>query len=109
MITCRRPIASERLPRRRLRIRLRLLEYVRPACGRENFALGCSGHRWEAEGVRIVSIGEILWDVIGENEYLGGAPLNFAAHSQKLGHEVFPLSGVGADARGRKALDLLKV
>jgi fructokinase len=58
--------------------------------------------------VRIVSVGEILWDVIGENEYLGGAPLNFAAHSQKLGHEVFPLSGVGADARGRKAVDLLK-
>jgi fructokinase len=58
--------------------------------------------------VRIVSVGEILWDVIGENEYLGGAPLNFAAHSQKLGHEVFPLSAVGADTRGRKALDLLK-
>ena len=58
--------------------------------------------------VRIVSVGEILWDVIGENEYLGGAPLNFAAHAQKLGHEVYPLSGVGADARGRKALDLLK-
>ncbi|HZD31526.1 MAG TPA: carbohydrate kinase [Candidatus Angelobacter sp.] len=58
--------------------------------------------------MRIVSVGEILWDVIGENEYLGGAPLNFAAHAQKLGHEVFPLSGVGADARGQKALDMLK-
>ncbi len=58
--------------------------------------------------MRIVSVGEILWDVIGENEYLGGAPLNFAAHAQKLGHEVYPLSGVGADKRGRKALELLK-
>ncbi len=58
--------------------------------------------------MRIVSVGEILWDVIGKNEYLGGAPLNFAAHAQKLGHEVFPLSAVGADARGRKALELLK-
>ena len=58
--------------------------------------------------MRIVSVGEILWDVIGENEYLGGAPLNFAAHAQKLGHEVYPLSGVGADKRGRRALDLLK-
>jgi fructokinase len=58
--------------------------------------------------VRIVSVGEILWDVIGENEYLGGAPLNFAAHAQKLGHEVYPLSGVGADKRGHKAIDLLK-
>lgn len=58
--------------------------------------------------MRIVSVGEILWDVIGENEYLGGAPLNFAAHSQKLGHEVYPLSAVGNDARGRKALEMLK-
>ena len=58
--------------------------------------------------MRIVSVGEILWDVIDKHEYLGGAPLNFAAHAQKLGHEVYPLSAVGADARGRKALDLLK-
>ena len=57
--------------------------------------------------MHIVSVGEILWDVIGENEYLGGAPLNFAAHSQKLGHEVYPLSAVGDDTRGHKALDLL--
>jgi fructokinase len=64
--------------------------------------------RQEAHRVRIVSVGEILWDVIGKNEYLGGAPLNFAAHSQKLGHEVYPLSAVGADARGRKALALLE-
>jgi fructokinase len=58
--------------------------------------------------LRIVSVGEILWDVIGDNEYLGGAPLNFAAHSQRLGHEVFPLSAVGADARGRKAIEILQ-
>lgn len=57
------------------------------------------------EGVRIVSIGEILWDVIGPSEYLGGAPLNFAAHAAKLGYEVFLVSAVGDDERGRKALE----
>ncbi len=57
----------------------------------------------ERIGVRIVSLGEILWDVIGEKEYLGGAPLNFAAHAQQLGHEVFLVSAVGADDRGRRA------
>jgi fructokinase len=66
------------------------------------------GQRQEAHRVRIVSVGEILWDVIGENEYLGGAPLNFAAHAQKLGHEVYPLSAVGADKRGHKAIEILK-
>src|SRR6516162_7059843 len=62
----------------------------------------------ERSAVRIVSVGEILWDVIGETEYLGGAPLNFAAHAQKLGHEVYPLSAVGNDVRGHKALELLR-
>jgi fructokinase len=54
-----------------------------------------------------VSVGEILWDVIGDNEYLGGAPLNFGAHAKKLGHEVLVLSAVGNDSRGKRALDLL--
>ena len=54
--------------------------------------------------MRIVSIGEVLWDVIGGSEYLGGAPLNFAAHAHKLGHEVYLLSAVGEDERGKRAL-----
>jgi fructokinase len=55
--------------------------------------------------VRIVCIGEIIWDVIEGKEHLGGAPLNFAAHGRKLGHETFLLSAVGDDERGRRALD----
>lgn len=58
--------------------------------------------------MRILSVGEILWDVIGQSEHLGGAPLNFAANAQKLGHEVFPLSAVGDDERGHRALELIR-
>ena len=58
--------------------------------------------------MRILSVGEILWDVIEQSEHLGGAPLNFAAHAQKLGHEVFPLSAVGDDERGHRALELIQ-
>jgi len=58
--------------------------------------------------MRIVSIGEVLWDVIGASEYLGGAPLNFAAHARKLGHEVYLVSGVGEDERGRRALEAIE-
>jgi fructokinase len=58
--------------------------------------------------VRIVSIGEIIWDVVAPSEYLGGAPLNFAAHAHKLGHEVYLLSAVGDDERGQRALEGLK-
>ncbi len=58
--------------------------------------------------MRIVAVGEILWDIIGEHEYLGGAPLNFAVHAQKLGHEAFLVSAVGDDDRGRRTLASLR-
>lgn len=54
--------------------------------------------------VRIVSIGEILWDLVGGAEHLGGAPFNFAVHARRLGHEVVFVSAVGEDERGRRAL-----
>jgi fructokinase len=55
--------------------------------------------------MRIVSIGEILWDVFGAVDHLGGAAFNFAAHARKLGHDVVFVSAVGDDARGRRALE----
>lgn len=55
--------------------------------------------------MKIVSIGEVLWDVIGDQEHLGGAPFNFAAHARKLGHDVHFVSAVGCDERGDRALE----
>jgi fructokinase len=55
--------------------------------------------------LNIISIGEVLWDVVGETEHLGGAPFNFAAHLSKLGHNVSFISAVGNDARGERILD----
>ncbi|MGA9039644.1 MAG: carbohydrate kinase [Terriglobales bacterium] len=55
--------------------------------------------------MNIISIGEVLWDVVGETEHLGGAPFNFAAHLSKLGHSVSFISAVGNDARGQRILD----
>ena len=54
--------------------------------------------------MRIVGIGEILYDVFPDAERLGGASFNFAAHACRLGHEVLFLSAVGEDERGRRAL-----
>ncbi|HVX67231.1 MAG TPA: carbohydrate kinase [Bryobacteraceae bacterium] len=54
--------------------------------------------------MKILSIGEILWDVFDDAERLGGAPFNFAAHAARLGHDVRFLSAVGDDDRGRRAL-----
>jgi fructokinase len=55
--------------------------------------------------LKIVSIGEVLWDVIGDQEHLGGAPFNFAAHARKLGHDVHFVSAVGCDERGDRVLE----
>jgi fructokinase len=57
--------------------------------------------------MKIVSIGEVLWDVIGEKEHLGGATFNFSAHARKLGHEVYFVSAVGRDERGDRVLDCM--
>jgi fructokinase len=54
--------------------------------------------------MRIVGIGEILWDVFEDSEKLGGAPLNFSVHASRLGHDVTFVSAVGDDPRGRTAL-----
>ena len=58
--------------------------------------------------MRIVSAGEVLWDVIGDQEFLGGAPLNFSVSSQRLGNEVALVSAVGADLRGERAIQAIE-
>ncbi len=54
--------------------------------------------------MKAMAFGEIVWDVYPENACLGGAPLNFAAHLARHGHEVYMLSAVGTDAYGERAL-----
>lgn len=57
--------------------------------------------------MKIVSIGEVLWDVIAGKEHLGGAPFNFAAHAKNLGHDVYFVSAVGRDERGDRILECM--
>lgn len=53
----------------------------------------------------ILCIGEVLWDLPrDQTETLAGAPLNVAVALKRLGASVVLISGVGADARGRRAL-----
>lgn len=53
--------------------------------------------------LRVLSLGAVLWDVIGENEYIGGAPFNFAVNMRRLGAESALVTSVGNDERGRRA------
>src|SRR5437764_15335041 len=56
----------------------------------------------------IVSIGEVLWDLLPDGEYLGGAPFNFAANCARLGHRVLFLSAVGEDALGQRTMQAIE-
>src|SRR5690242_18206933 len=58
--------------------------------------------------MKVVSLGEVLWDILPQAEHLGGAPCNFAVHAHNLGHEVCFVSAVGKDHRGELALDQVK-
>ncbi len=58
--------------------------------------------------MKILSFGEILFDIIEEEPHLGGAPLNFAAHVAQCGGEAYILSRVGTDALGNRAIREIK-
>jgi fructokinase len=55
--------------------------------------------------VNVISIGEVLWDIVGQEEHLGGATFNFSAHLSRLGHRVSFISAVGKDELGQKVID----
>jgi fructokinase len=56
----------------------------------------------------VLVVGEILWDRFPDTARLGGAPLNFAAQLQRLGHTPRLLSAVGADAAGAEAMRMIR-
>src|SRR5271157_1966885 len=57
----------------------------------------------QAVSIRIVVLGEVLWDLFPDSTRLGGAPLNFAVHASRLGFETQLVSAVGDDDLGRRA------
>lgn len=57
---------------------------------------------------KILSCGEVLWDLFPDGARFGGAPANFACHAALLGAKVSLLSAVGDDARGREAIAILQ-
>lgn len=52
------------------------------------------------EKKKLYCFGEMLWDIVSNNRYPGGAPLNVAYHLAKLQSEVSLISSIGKDADG---------
>jgi fructokinase len=51
---------------------------------------------------KIAGLGEVLWDVHGDQKTFGGAPANCACHCSTLGAEAFVISCIGNDELGTK-------
>lgn len=58
--------------------------------------------------MKLLSFGEILFDVFPEGEYIGGAPLNLASHSAIQGADAYIMSAVGRDTLGLSAINEVK-
>jgi len=54
--------------------------------------------------MKAIVYGETIWDIFPEEQVIGGAPFNFAAHLAHLGNETYLISAVGKDELGKKAL-----
>ncbi|MCC9070718.1 carbohydrate kinase [Flavobacterium sp. F-65] len=58
--------------------------------------------------LKVVSYGEVLWDVFDNEKKIGGAPLNVALRMKALGCDVAMISCVGDDADGIAIMDHVK-
>ncbi len=58
--------------------------------------------------MKILTFGEILFDIFDGVEKLGGAPLNFCADMVNLGAEGYILSAVSSDLWGQRAAEAMK-
>ncbi|HEV2464503.1 MAG TPA: PfkB family carbohydrate kinase [Acidobacteriaceae bacterium] len=58
--------------------------------------------------MRVLGIGEVVWDVFPDRELLGGAALNFCVNTLRLGDHANLITAVGSDLRGLTALDAMR-
>lgn len=58
----------------------------------------------EDTATEVVCFGEVLWDSLPEGLFLGGAPLNVAAHLVRLGVPAAIATAVGDDVLGSEAI-----
>lgn len=58
--------------------------------------------------IKIIGLGEILWDMLPEGKKLGGAPTNFSYYVSKLGQIGIIASRVGNDSSGKEILESME-
>ncbi len=67
-----------------------------------------TGYNKNGDKMKIIAVGEIIFDIFDGEAEIGGAPLNFCAHCATLGAESALVSAVGNDVFAYKALNFIK-
>lgn len=58
--------------------------------------------------IKVLSLGDIIWDIYPDRKCMGGAALNFAAHIARLNAKSYILSALGYDDLAKEALQVIK-
>lgn len=58
--------------------------------------------------MKIIGIGEVVWDCFPEGKRLGGAPINFCFFAKELGADSYPVTAIGEDELGDETIAVLK-
>ncbi len=58
--------------------------------------------------LKILGIGELVWDMLPAGKQLGGAPVNFAFWCNRLGAEGYPVTAIGKDSLGDEVVAWLE-
>lgn len=57
--------------------------------------------------MKVIGIGEIVWDCFPESKRLGGAPINFCFFAKELGADSYPVTAIGTDMLGDETIENL--
>ena len=55
--------------------------------------------------MKLLTIGDVIWDIYPDSECIGGATFNFSAHASLRGAQVWFISAVGDDNFGRRSIE----
>ncbi len=102
---CLEPLISNRFPLEEYNGAYQFIDSGKDKCMKVIIDLDMTR---DVEKKKLVSIGELLWDVLPSGKQLGGAPANFAYWAGKNGCRSSVISAIGNDSLGDEIIDCLR-
>lgn len=74
----------------------------------DNIEFNCLMGKEMKSANKVLAFGEVLWDIIEDKAYIGGAPFNLVSHCSRMGIQSHLISAVGRDFLGKSTLRCLE-